>query len=153
MKVPAQSTLSISTTCPFPLPQPYHSLCSWLHIAAQLVSRVWFLATPRTAALQASLFFTSSWSLLKLLSIDSMVPSNHLVLCCPVCVSHCKLLWEGGEQTPHPAMSPTCDIYLGCLHREGAQTCLLNKWMQCNFGHIYFINWSGSTIMIPLWRH
>ena len=40
-------------------------------------------ATPWTAARQASLFFTISWSFLKLLSIESVMPSNHLILCCP----------------------------------------------------------------------
>ena len=38
--------------------------------------------TPWTAACQVSLSFTVSWSLLKLMSIESMVPSNHLILCC-----------------------------------------------------------------------
>ena len=36
------------------------------------------------AALQASLSFTNSWSLLKLMSIESVVPSNHPILCCPL---------------------------------------------------------------------
>ena len=40
--------------------------------------------TPWTVACQASLFFTVSWSLLKLVSIDSMMPSNHLILCHPL---------------------------------------------------------------------
>ena len=39
-------------------------------------------ATPWTAACQASLCFTVFWSLLKLMSIESMMPSNHLILCC-----------------------------------------------------------------------
>ena len=39
-------------------------------------------ATPWTAAGQASLSFTISWSLLKLMSIKSVMPSNHLILCC-----------------------------------------------------------------------
>ena len=42
------------------------------------------LATPWTAALQASLSFSISWSLLKLMSTESMIPSNHLILCCPL---------------------------------------------------------------------
>ena len=42
------------------------------------------LVTPRTAARQASLFITSTWSLLKLMSTESMVPSNHLILCRPL---------------------------------------------------------------------
>ena len=50
----------------------------------QLLSRVRLFATPWTAALQASLSFTVSWSLLKLMSIKSVMPSNHLVLCCPL---------------------------------------------------------------------
>ena len=37
-----------------------------------------------TAACQASLSFTNSWSLLKLMSIESVMPSNHLILCCPL---------------------------------------------------------------------
>ena len=40
------------------------------------------LATPWTAACQASLSITNSWSLLKLMSITSVMPSNHLILCC-----------------------------------------------------------------------
>ena len=41
-------------------------------------------ATPWTAACQASLSFTISQNLLKLMSIESMMPSNHHVLCCPL---------------------------------------------------------------------
>ena len=43
---------------------------------------VWLFATPWTAACRASLSFTISWSLLKLMSIESILPSNHLILCC-----------------------------------------------------------------------
>ena len=45
------------------------------------LSRVRFFATARTAARQPSLSITNSWSLLKLMSIESMMPSNHLILC------------------------------------------------------------------------
>ena len=50
----------------------------------QSLSRVQLLATPWTAARQASLSITISWSLLKLVSIESVIPSNHLVLCRPL---------------------------------------------------------------------
>ena len=40
--------------------------------------------TPWTAACQSSLSFTISWSLLKLMSIELMMPPNHLILCCPL---------------------------------------------------------------------
>ena len=55
-----------------------------LHFSlVQLLSRVWLFATPWTAAHQASLSITNSRSLLKLMSIESVMPSNHLILCCP----------------------------------------------------------------------
>ena len=54
-----------------------------LYIVVQFLSCVWLFETPWTATHKASLFFTISWSLLKLMSIVSMMPSNHLILCCP----------------------------------------------------------------------
>ena len=48
------------------------------------LSCVQLFATPWTTAGQASLSITNSWSSLKLMSIESMMPSNHLILCCPL---------------------------------------------------------------------
>ena len=53
-------------------------------VDVQSLSRVWLFMTPRTAARQASLSFTISRSLRKLMSIESVMPSNHLVLCRPL---------------------------------------------------------------------
>ena len=50
----------------------------------QSLSHVQLFATPWTAARQASLSITNFWSLLKLMSIESVVPSNHLILCHPL---------------------------------------------------------------------
>ena len=50
----------------------------------RLLSQVQLFATPRTAASQASLFFTISQNLLKLMSIESVMSSNHLILCYPL---------------------------------------------------------------------
>ena len=52
--------------------------------SVQSVSRVQLFVTPWTAARQASLSITNSWSLLKLMSIASLMPSNHLILCRPL---------------------------------------------------------------------
>ena len=52
--------------------------------SVQLLSHVRLFATPWTAAHQASLSITDSWSLLKLMSIELVMPSNHLILCCPL---------------------------------------------------------------------
>ena len=49
-------------------------------ISAQSLGHVWLFATPRTAARQASLSITNSRSLLKLMSTESVMPSNHLIL-------------------------------------------------------------------------
>ena len=53
-------------------------------VAVQSVSCVWHFATPWTAAHQASLSFTISWSLLTLMLIESVMPSSHLILCHPL---------------------------------------------------------------------
>ena len=50
----------------------------------QSLSRVRLFATPWTAACQASLSITNSWSLLKLMSIVLVMPSSHLILCHPL---------------------------------------------------------------------
>ena len=50
----------------------------------QSLSHVQFFMTSWTAAHQAPLFFTTSWSLLKFMSIESVMLSNHLILCCPL---------------------------------------------------------------------
>ena len=55
-----------------------------LFVVVQALSCVQLFATPWTAAHQASLSFTISWSLLRLMSIESVMPSNHLILCCPL---------------------------------------------------------------------
>ena len=52
--------------------------------SVQSLSRVWLSATPWIAAHQASLSITNSWSLLKLMSIESVIPSSHLILCLPL---------------------------------------------------------------------
>ena len=52
-------------------------------VGVQSLSRVWLFVTPWMVACQVSLSFTISWSLLKLMSIELMMPSSHLILCWP----------------------------------------------------------------------
>ena len=56
----------------------------YLFSSVQSLSRVWLFETPWTAAHQASLPITNSQSLLKLMSTESVMPFNHLILCCPL---------------------------------------------------------------------
>ena len=54
----------------------------------QLLGRAWLFVTPWTATHQASLFITNSQSLHKLMFIESVMPSNHLILCPPLLLPH-----------------------------------------------------------------
>ena len=81
-------TLVLFLQClPFPDCLPSNPLCQSPTLtlsSVQLLIRLQLFATPRTAACQASLSITNSWSLLKIMSIESVMPSNHLILCCPL---------------------------------------------------------------------
>ena len=78
-KSPGLSFSSYKSTNPSAIPSPLY-----LVVIVQWLSYVQLFATPWTAACQASLSFTISQSLLKLKSIELMMPSNHLILCCPL---------------------------------------------------------------------
>ena len=75
-------------------------------VVVQSLSHVWLFVTPWTAARQASLSLTISQSLLKFMSIASVMPSNHLILWCPLLLpsifpsirdfpSYERLFWKG----------------------------------------------------------
>ena len=66
------------------LPDKFLSLGNKVLSSVQSLSHVQLFVTPWTAARQASLSITNSRSLLKLMSIESVMPSNHLILCRPL---------------------------------------------------------------------
>ena len=103
---------------------------SVLFVVGQSLSHVWLFATPWTVAPhQASLSFTISWSLLKLMSIESMMPSNHLILYRPLLLlpsifpsirvfsseSALRIRWPK-HWSFRFSISPT-DEYLGLIHK------------------------------------
>ena len=75
--------------------RPWVHLCPWAYwslnclqfSSVQLLSPVWLFVTPWTAAHQVSLPITNSQNLLRLMSIELMVPSNNLILCRPLLLS------------------------------------------------------------------
>ena len=81
-----------SGTCPAPTPPLEAGGREWpsssMGIAVQSLSHVRAFVTPWTSACQASLSFTISWSLLKCMSIELVMSSNHLILCCPLLLWH-----------------------------------------------------------------
>ena len=78
---PASPTLAgkFFTTAP---PEKHFTSCYFSSV--QLLSRVLLFVAPWIEAHQASLSITNSWSLLKLMSVESVMPSNHLILCRPL---------------------------------------------------------------------
>ena len=60
----------------------------WVQFSQFTLSRVWLFATPWTVAHQASLSITISWSLHKLMSIESVMPFNDFILCHPLYLPH-----------------------------------------------------------------
>ena len=73
------------------------------------LSHVRLFVTPWTAAHQSSLSFTISQNLLKLMSIELVMPSNHLILCCPF--SSCPQSFPASESSP-----------VSCLYASGGQS-------------------------------
>ena len=63
--------------------QGTHLISIWVSLV-QLLNYLWLFQTPWTAARQASLSITNSQNLFKLMSIESVMPYNHLILCCPI---------------------------------------------------------------------
>ena len=78
--------------------------------SVQLLSCVQLFATPWTAARQASLSITNSWSLLKIMSIASVMPSNHLIFCHWWC---------------RPTISSSVSSFSSCLQSFPASECLI----------------------------
>ena len=87
----------------------WEALCVMYQFSSvQSLSCARFFEIPWSAARHASLSFTNSWRLLKLMSIRSVMPSNHLILCCPLLplctiikdidekclIDYCNYLWK-----------------------------------------------------------
>ena len=71
--------------------------------SVQSLSHVRPFVTPWTAALQASLSITNSRSLLRLMSIESLMPSNHLILCRPLLIHRLKLMTSSCSHSLTPS--------------------------------------------------
>ena len=96
--------------------------CCWW--CCSVISHVWLFVNPWTAAHLTSLSFTISWSLLKLMSVEPMLPSNHLILCHPLLLlpsiflsirvfsNEEKLFPSGGQSTGASAAGSVLPIYI-----------------------------------------
>ena len=88
-----------------------NSLSGLVSQSVQSLCHVLLFTTPWTAACQASLSITNSWSLLKLMSIESVMPSNHLILCHPL--SSCLQSFPASGSFPMSQFFASCDQSIG----------------------------------------
>ena len=77
-------TESVNLSIPHTFMECVNYFTSFVYSSVQSLSCVRLFVTPWTAARQASLSITNSWSLLKLMSIESVMPSSHFILCRPL---------------------------------------------------------------------
>jgi len=89
-----------------------------LFFVVQLLSLVRLFVTPWTAAFQASLSITNSQRVLKLMSLESVMPSNHLILCCPLLLLPSILPSIGvfSNESPLHIRRPTTNFYIYSSH-------------------------------------
>ena len=91
-------------------------------VVFQSLSHVQLFVIPWTAACQASLSFIISWSLLRLISIESVMPSNHLILCRPF--SSCC------QSFPTPGSFPMSQLFASGYQSIGASASILPVTIQ-----------------------
>ena len=129
---------------------------SWLCCSVQSLSCARLFATPWTAACQASLSITNSWSLLKLMSIKSVMPSNHLILCRPLLLLPQSLpasesfpmsqfFASDGQSTGVSASASVLSMNI----QENVKHYFVSMWEECNcvvvwafFGIAFLWDWN-----------
>ena len=129
----------------------------WLLFSGSVVSNS--LLPPWTATCQASLFFTISWSLLKLMFIESVMPSNHLILCCPFLLlpsiflsispsnEYSGLIFFRMDWLDLLAVQGTLGSLLQTSLRASILCC--SAFFMVQFSHVYMT--TGKTIALTRW--
>ena len=115
----------------------YYFLVSWYSVqfsSFQSLSHVRLFVTPWTAACQASLSITNPWSLLKLMSIELVTPSNHLILCC-------LLLFL-------PSIFPSIREWAGSLHQVGQSIRVSASVLPMNFQGWFLLGLTGLISLL-----
>ena len=111
--------------------------------SVQSLSRVQLFATPWTAACQAFLSITNSWSLFKLMSIQSVMPSNHFILCRPLVllpsIFPSLVIREMQSKTTKIYFIPISLLYLK-KKKKTKITSVVNIWK----------NWNHHTLLLGM---
>ena len=121
---------------------------AWIKISVQLLSHVQLFATPWTATCQASLSITNSRSLPKLMSIESVMPSNHLILCC--CLLLPPLIFPSirvfsNESVPHIRWPKywSFSINISPSNEHSGLMSFRMDWLDL---HVYLRTWFGFEV-------
>ena len=101
--------------------------------SVQSFSRVWLFVTPLTAAQQASLSITNSWRSLKLVSMVSVMPSNHLLLCLPLLLlsSIFPSISNLSSESVLPIRWPNYWSFSFSISPSNEYSGLISFWMDC----------------------
>ena len=141
--------------------------------SVQSLSRVRLFVTPWTAARQASLSITRSWSLLKLMSIKSVMPSSHLILCHPLLllppipppqqrvnssrevakVLEFQLQHQSFQWTPRTDLLQDGLVRSPCSPRDSQESSPTPQLKNINFSALSFLHSSTLTSIRDHWKN
>ena len=115
-------------------------------VVVQSLSHVRLFVTPWTAARQSSLSFITSQSLLKFMSIESVMPFNHLILCHPLLLLHISGYWHFSRQSLILAWASFSPAFLMMC-----SACKLNKQSDnIQPWHTPFPIWNQTVVLCPV---
>ena len=123
-------------------------------IVVPLLSHVQLFATPWTAAHKASLSFTISWSLLKLMSFESVMPSNHLILCRPL--SSCLQSFPASEYFPMSRLFASGGPSIGASASASVLPMNIQDWFPLALTSLISLLYKGLSRVFSsstVWKH
>ena len=124
-----------------------------LFVVIQLLNHVWLFAAPWTAACQAPLSHTISWSLLKVMSIESVLLSNHLICCHPLLLPS---IFLASGSFPMSQFFSTSGQSIGASTSASVLPMNIQDWLPLRFtGLISLLSKGLSRVFssTTIWRH
>ena len=123
------------------------------HVVVQSLSRVWLFVTPWIAACQVPLSSTVSWSLPRVMSTESVMPSNHLILCC--CSSFCLESFAASGSFPMSWLFSSGGQITGASASVSVLPMNIQGWFPLGLGFISLLSKWLSRVFCrtTVWKH